>query len=311
MTTTNLKPVLPANGFLGLERIVRRLIAEDGFESYTTAMRSIAEYEKFFLLAARHRDIPHVPSRRVDIVWQRHMLDTVAYAEDCARWAGAYLHRIVAVPPDAYRQTLDRLGAADPEIWDQPGPACISAHWPDPIPQRERHGSLEKEDFSALLVRVRSSLQNKPGTPAWVVEACELLEADSMLAVEEYRRFLGLLITEAAPLTPSKLLDEFWHQHVLDSRNYASFCSRTAGRFLHHIPNYEKPHEFHDPAFRRTHNLYRKRFGNAPPDRVWSYMGESGGCGCDPLEPAALYEIDKPSHIKVKLRIGGGRPETL
>ena len=308
MTTTNLKPVLPAKGFLGLERIVRRLIAEDGFESFTTAMRSIAEYERFFLLAARQRDVPHVPSRRVDIVWQRHMLDTVAYAEDCTRWAGAYLHRIVPVPPDAYRQTLDRLGATDPEIWDQPGPASIAAHGPDPIPREERLGSLEKEDFSALLVRVRSSLQNKHGTPAWVAEARELLQADSMLAVEEYRRFLGLLITEAAPLTPSKLLDEFWHQHVLDSCNYASFCSRTAGRFLHHIPNYEKPHEFHDPAFRRTHDLYRKRFGNAPPDRVWSYMGESGGCSCGPSEPATLYKIDKPSHFKAELRIGGVDP---
>jgi hypothetical protein len=85
MSTTKLKPALPVNGFLGLDRIVRRLIAEDGFESYTTAMRSIAEYEKFFLLAARHRNVPHVPSSRVDIVWQRHMLDTLAYAEDCAR----------------------------------------------------------------------------------------------------------------------------------------------------------------------------------------------------------------------------------
>jgi len=279
-------------------------MAEDGFESYTTAMRSIAEYEKFFLLAARHRDLPHVPSHRVDIVWQRHMLDTVAYAEDCTRWAGAYLHRIDVVLPDAYRKTLDRLGVADPEIWDQPGPASISVHGPDPINQEELHGSLEKEDFSALLARVRFSLQNKPGHPTWVAEARELLEADSLLAVEEYRRFIGLLISEAGPLTPSKLLDEFWHQHVLDSRNYASFCSRTAGRFLHHIPNYEKPHEYHDPAFRRTHDLYRKRFGYGPPDRVWSYMGESGGGCCSPPEPPPLYAIDKPSHMIAELRIG-------
>jgi hypothetical protein len=304
MSATNLKPALPANGFLGLDRIVSRLIAEDGFESYTSAMRSIAEYEKFFLLAARHRNIPHVPSSRVDIVWQRHMLDTLAYAEDCARWAGAFLHRIDEVPPDGYRQTLDRLGTADLEIWDQPGPASISALKPDPITRGERHSSLEKEDFSALLARVRASLQNKPGLPAWVAEARELLEADSMLAVEEYRRFLGLLITEAAPLTPSKLLDEFWHQHVLDSRNYASFCTRTAGRFLHHIPNYEKPHKFHAPAFRRTHALYREKFGNDPPGRVWSYMGESGGCGSPPAPPP-LYVIDNSSQMRADLRIGG------
>jgi hypothetical protein len=306
--STKLESILPAKGFLGLERIVRRLIAEDGFENHDIAMRSIAEYERFFLIAAQHSDDPHVPSHRVDMVWQRHMLDTVAYAEDCARWAGAYLHRVDAVPPDAYEQTLNLLGPYDPEIWNWPGSASISAYRAGPITPRELQGSLEEEDFSDVLARVRYSLLHKPSTPAWVADARELLESDPMLAMEEYRRFLGLLMTEAEAITPSKLVDEFWHQHVLDSRNYAHFCSRMAGRYLHHIPNYEKPHGFHAPAFRRTHALYRKRFGIDPPGRIWTHMGESGGCNSCSSEPPPLYIIDKPKHMCAELRIGGIDP---
>lgn len=303
--TSNLVSIIPEKGFLGLERILRRLIAEDGFDNHDIAMRCIGEYERFFLLAAQHRDVPHVPSRRVDIIWQRHMLDTVAYAEDCARWAGAYLHRNDAVPPEAYGQTLKLLEPYDPEIWDQPGAASISAQRAEPIPQGERQGSIDKEDFSDILARVRYSLQHKPPTLAWVADAREQLEADPTLAMEEYRRFLGLLLAEAEPITPSKLIDEFWHQHVLDSRNYAHFCARTAGRTLHHIPHYEKPHVFHAPAFRRTHALYRKRFGIDPPGRIWTHMGESASCHS---EPYPLYIIDEPNQMCTELWIGGVDP---
>jgi hypothetical protein len=35
---------------------------------------------------------------------------------------------------------------------------------------------------------------------------------------------------------PSKLVDEAWHEFLLFTREYAEFCQRAFGRFLHHQP---------------------------------------------------------------------------
>ncbi|KFU75701.1 hypothetical protein SAMN04489729_8459 [Amycolatopsis lurida] len=40
-----------------------------------------------------------------------------------------------------------------------------------------------------------------------------------------------------APLAPSEPVDIGWHTFLLYTREYASFCERAAGRFIHHVPN--------------------------------------------------------------------------
>ena len=35
---------------------------------------------------------------------------------------------------------------------------------------------------------------------------------------------------------PSQAVDDAWHEFILFTRNYESFCQRALGRFLHHIP---------------------------------------------------------------------------
>jgi hypothetical protein len=40
----------------------------------------------------------------------------------------------------------------------------------------------------------------------------------------------------AANLGPSATLDAGWHAFILHTREYASFCARVAGRFIHHVP---------------------------------------------------------------------------
>ncbi|MFC3450903.1 glycine-rich domain-containing protein [Amycolatopsis speibonae] len=39
-----------------------------------------------------------------------------------------------------------------------------------------------------------------------------------------------------ARLAPSDLVDIGWHTFILHTRDYAEFCDRIAGRFLHHVP---------------------------------------------------------------------------
>jgi hypothetical protein len=41
------------------------------------------------------------------------------------------------------------------------------------------------------------------------------------------------------PLSPSLQVDIGWHTFILYTREYAEFCQRVAGRFIHHLPDDE------------------------------------------------------------------------
>ncbi|MFI0372932.1 glycine-rich domain-containing protein [Actinomadura sp. 1N219] len=44
-------------------------------------------------------------------------------------------------------------------------------------------------------------------------------------------------LNPGAGLAPSRTVDVGWHTFVLYTREYAEFCHRVAGRFIHHTPN--------------------------------------------------------------------------
>jgi hypothetical protein len=46
---------------------------------------------------------------------------------------------------------------------------------------------------------------------------------------------------------PSRQVDLGWHQFILNTHDYAEFCDRVAGRFIHHVPD-----EFAPPERRAT-----------------------------------------------------------
>lgn len=54
--------------------------------------------------------------------------------------------------------------------------------------------------------------------------------------VDQALAFLGACAVATAPLSPSKQVDIGWHTFILYTRDYAEFCDRIAGRFIHHIP---------------------------------------------------------------------------
>lgn len=39
------------------------------------------------------------------------------------------------------------------------------------------------------------------------------------------------------PLVPTREIDEFWHNHILYTREYARDCECIFGKFLHHDPS--------------------------------------------------------------------------
>ncbi|MDR7302232.1 glycine-rich domain-containing protein [Haloactinomyces albus] len=52
--------------------------------------------------------------------------------------------------------------------------------------------------------------------------------------------FLAAAATNrCAPISPSPMVDIGWHTFILYTREYAEFCQRIAGRFIHHVPDDE------------------------------------------------------------------------
>lgn len=69
------------------------------------------------------------------------------------------------------------------------------------------------------------------------VEHPDLDESMPQRILDQALAFLGTSGTAAVPLSPSKLVDIGWHTFILFTVDYAAFCDRVAGRFIHHVPD--------------------------------------------------------------------------
>ena len=91
---------------------------------------------------------------------------------------------------------------------------------------------------------------------------------DELIAETElnYRRFLALnVLYPDTSLSVNKALDEYWHQHILDTRKYAADCDMVFGRFLHHYPYFglddEAEWQQNVDQFAFTQQLWEGAFG--------------------------------------------------
>ncbi|MGW4485135.1 glycine-rich domain-containing protein [Amycolatopsis sp. NPDC004368] len=49
--------------------------------------------------------------------------------------------------------------------------------------------------------------------------------------------FLATCARTDRPLAPSETVDIGWHAFILYTHEYADFCTRISGNFIHHVPN--------------------------------------------------------------------------
>jgi hypothetical protein len=125
-------------------------------------------------------------------------------------------------------------------------------------------------------------LEITPPEQAWTFEARLAQEngwgLDRVLAVvQEYKKFLFLLLTVQYPVTPSEDVDTAWHLHLLYTRNYwDNLCAKIAGRPIHHVPSTGGSHD--DQRYRlqytETMEHYTKVFGVSPPPDIWPSVEE-------------------------------------
>lgn len=77
-----------------------------------------------------------------------------------------------------------------------------------------------------------------------------------------YKNFLFLIKSNKdEALVPSRLIDEFWHNHILYTKNYTEDCLHIFGHYLHHEPASpnDNPQQLIED-FTKTKDLYFAAF---------------------------------------------------
>lgn len=115
-----------------------------------------------------------------------------------------------------------------------------------------------------------------------IEEKCGIQKEQVVESLMEVIRFLNLIAFAHQKLTPSLAIDYIWHEFILCTRAYASFCETVFGRYIHHFPGGSK--EENQNQYRQTLKLYQVHFGS-PPTKYWGenqfYLVESN---CGPCE---------------------------
>ncbi|WP_196893003.1 glycine-rich domain-containing protein [Aureivirga marina] len=83
---------------------------------------------------------------------------------------------------------------------------------------------------------------------------------------DELLKFLALVGTYDAKLTPTLAIDYAWHEFILFTKLYDSFCREKFNRFIHHNPDENKQSNANN--FKKTIQLYILTFGE-PNAEIW------------------------------------------
>ena len=132
----------------------------------------------------------------------------------------------------------------------------------------------------------------------------EIAEDDDMRAIEHYlvdtcgmspeeaneatTGYIQYIVAELAKekkhgaLSPTIVIDQAWHAHVLHTRRYEAFCNKYFGRFVHHNP--EAGFETVTPQLEVTRKLVAEIF--VTPSSTWEeeavMCNNCGGYGVAP-----------------------------
>ncbi|MFS2161666.1 hypothetical protein ACCD10_30635 [Pseudomonas sp. Pseusp122] len=99
---------------------------------------------------------------------------------------------------------------------------------------------------------------------------------EAEIGIQYYKNFLFLnkkYLGEFPVLPPMLEVDEVWHHHILDTRQYMKDCENIFGYYFHHYPYFGTRNlsdkENLDIAFELVQNLHEIEFGSKMLD-IWS-----------------------------------------
>lgn len=86
-------------------------------------------------------------------------------------------------------------------------------------------------------------------------------EVFTQQAILEYKKFMFLVAISPEMLSPSKIVDVVWHQHLIYSDSYKNFCT-LLGKEIQHLPSTHdaKEQSSFEEAFVKTEKIYKENF---------------------------------------------------
>lgn len=115
---------------------------------------------------------------------------------------------------------------------------------------------LDQEDFSQI-IRITHLKFNEAG------KKTRLTDEEAVVSLKQYYA-LPLLFPERKELAVSSIVDDYWHNHVLDTKGYRRFCDSVYGRFMDHVLLDKTDHDAlqHVTAlYGDTREMLQKAFG--------------------------------------------------
>lgn len=97
-------------------------------------------------------------------------------------------------------------------------------------------------------------------------------EKFALRAIAEYKKFVYLGIVGDFVVTPSKIIDQVWHEHLLFNKAYRLFCAEVIQYEFDHTPELiplEDQTGTFNAQFSQTIQLYTIEFGMPPPFDIW------------------------------------------
>jgi hypothetical protein len=151
-----------------------------------------------------------------------------------------------------------------------------------------RDAANERKKPSELNLRsVRAAMIEKHG---WTEERADAAQL-------EYVRFLTLLQTKPGFMLIPWLdasgrddLDQFWHQHILDTAKYAADCDALFGRMIHHDPHVLRGSREQKDAAEKTRRLYARTFSSG------TYGSKADSADVSDCSACATVVMDPCSH---------------
>jgi hypothetical protein len=90
-------------------------------------------------------------------------------------------------------------------------------------------------------------------------------------AIDAYRKFCFLAVVSKHIVTPSEIVDEVWHQHLIYSRDYWDiWCGQVLNVPLHHdpTPGGLEAQNYYRQCYAQTLALHERYFG-LPDEILW------------------------------------------
>ena len=127
----------------------------------------------------------------------------------------------------------------------------------------------------------------------------------AFLAIREYKKFVYLGTISHYDVTPSRVIDQVWHEHQLFTKGYREFCKEVLQKHFDHSPElipFDEQNELFSAQYQKTLAFYVREFGTAPPQEIW---------GKTKFNPAIIKgAIEKPEKRRIESSLSSSDGDT-